>query len=132
LDSRASHYITQDLDQLHLSQTYNGSDKLIVGDGSGLPISNLGKTVLYTPFHPLYLSNVSHLRNILQNILSVSSLCHSNPIGIDFFLDYLLVKDLKTRAPLLKGQHRNGLYHIAVQGHVNSMLKNPVKNKLSI
>lgn len=42
LDSGATHHITNDLNQLHLSQPYTGSDQLVVGDGSGHTISNIG------------------------------------------------------------------------------------------
>ncbi|PNX80561.1 hypothetical protein L195_g036565 [Trifolium pratense] len=42
LDSGATHHITNDLDQLHLAQPYTGSDQLVVGDGSGHTISNIG------------------------------------------------------------------------------------------
>lgn len=111
-DSGATHHITRDLDHLHLSQPYTGSDQLIVGDGSGLPISNTGKSVLHTHTHSLQLSNVLHVPNISQNLLSISSLCKSNPISVEFFANHFLVKDLKTRAHLLKGLHDNGLYHL--------------------
>ncbi|KAI5386347.1 hypothetical protein KIW84_072758 [Lathyrus oleraceus] len=42
LDSGASHHITNELDNLHLSQPYICSDQLLVGDGSGHTISNIG------------------------------------------------------------------------------------------
>jgi len=112
LDSGASHHITNDLDQLHLSQPYNGADQLVVGDGTRDTISNIGKTVLHTPNHLFHLSNVLHVPKISQKLLSVSSLCDTNSISIEFFPDCFLVKDLKTRVPILRGQHSNGLYHM--------------------
>lgn len=85
LDSGASHHITNDLDQLHLTQPYTGKDQLVVGDGTGHPISNIGKSVLTTPSHSFSLSNVLHVPKIAQKLLSVSSLCRTNPISIEFF-----------------------------------------------
>ncbi|KAI5426650.1 hypothetical protein KIW84_032178 [Lathyrus oleraceus] len=48
LDSGASHHITNELDNLHLSQPYTGSDQLLVGDESGHTISNIGNDT-HTP-----------------------------------------------------------------------------------
>ncbi|KAJ1379218.1 hypothetical protein SESBI_47096 [Sesbania bispinosa] len=42
MDSGATHHIKNDLDRLHLSSPYSGSDQLIVGDGSTLPITHTG------------------------------------------------------------------------------------------
>ncbi|KAJ1427986.1 BSD domain [Sesbania bispinosa] len=45
MDSGATHHITNDLDRLHLSSPYSGSDQLIVGDGSTLPITHTDEDV---------------------------------------------------------------------------------------
>ncbi|GAU46239.1 hypothetical protein TSUD_280660 [Trifolium subterraneum] len=71
MDSGATHHITNALDNLHFNNQYHGSDELLVGDGSGLPIMHTGKT----SSQPLKLSD-----------------------------------DLKTRDPLIKGHHKEGLY----------------------
>jgi hypothetical protein len=110
MDSGATHHITNALDNLHFNNQYHGSDELLVGDGSGLPIMHTGKTSLKTSSQPLKLPHVLHVPQILKNILSISSLCQTNSISVEFFSDYFLVKDLKTRAPLIKGHHKEGLY----------------------
>lgn len=69
LDSGASHHITNELDNLHLSQPYTGSDQLLVGDGSGHTISNIGKIILKTPSQSFHLSNVLHVPKITQKII---------------------------------------------------------------
>jgi hypothetical protein len=112
VDSGATHHITNDLDQLHLTTPYNGSDQITIGDGTALPISHTGKIVFPTPTHTLHLPKVLYVPHISQKLLSVSSLCQTNHISIEFFSDHFLVKDLKTRVPLLKGLHRNGLYYV--------------------
>lgn len=89
MDYRATHHITHDLDQLHLTQLYQGHDQIIVVDVSGLPIALTSETNLHTPFHTLHLS-----------------------ISVDFLFYHFLLKDLKTRFPLLRGQLNNGLYHM--------------------
>lgn len=112
LDSWASYHITNKLDNLHLFQPYTGSYQLLVGDWSRHTISNISKIILKTPSQSFHLLNVLHVPKVTQKLLSVSSLCHTNPISIDFFSDHFLIKDLKTREPLLKGRLNNELYHM--------------------
>ncbi|CAJ2637895.1 unnamed protein product [Trifolium pratense] len=42
MDSGATHHITNALDNLHLNRPYHGTDELLIGDGSGLPITHTG------------------------------------------------------------------------------------------
>ncbi|GAU12602.1 hypothetical protein TSUD_132120 [Trifolium subterraneum] len=42
LDSGATHHITNNLDDLHLTTPYHGMDKITIGDGTGLPITHTG------------------------------------------------------------------------------------------
>jgi len=112
VDSRATHHITNDIDNLHLTQSYHGSDHLLVGNGSTLPITHTSKTALKTHTHNLSLPKVLHVPIVSQNLLSFSSLCKTNPISVEFFSNHFLVKDLKTRVPILKRLHRDGLYHM--------------------
>ena len=115
LDSGASHHITHDLNQLHLSTPYSGVDQLVVVDGTALPISHTGNSSLQTPTQTLHLSDILHVPSIAQNLLSVSKLCNTNLISIEFFSDQFLVKDLKSGTTLIKGINKNGLYHIPAQ-----------------
>ena len=110
MDSGATHHITNALDNLHLNHPYHGRDELLVGDGTGLSITHTGKTSINTSSHSLQLPHVLHVPKISKNLLSISSLCQTNPISMEFFFDYFLVKDLKTRVPLIKGHHKQGLY----------------------
>jgi len=45
LDSGATNHITNTLDDLHLTAPYHGSDKITIGDGTGLPITHTGKII---------------------------------------------------------------------------------------
>ncbi|RVW54104.1 Retrovirus-related Pol polyprotein from transposon RE1 [Vitis vinifera] len=58
LDSGASHHVTTDLHNLALHSLFDGTDEIMIGDGSGLPISHTGFTSLTTPSHSFTLSNV--------------------------------------------------------------------------
>ena len=48
MDSRASHHITIDLNNLSLYSEYGGPDEILVGDGSGLKINHTGSTKITT------------------------------------------------------------------------------------
>ena len=74
----------------------------ILAVSTALLITHTRNTILHICSHPLQLPKVLHVPTIAQNLLSVSSLCKTNPISIEFFSDYFLVKDQKTRVPLLK------------------------------
>lgn len=41
LDNRASHHVTNDLATLSLHAIYDGTEELILGDGSPLPFSHI-------------------------------------------------------------------------------------------
>nr|KYP46384.1 Retrovirus-related Pol polyprotein from transposon TNT 1-94 [Cajanus cajan] len=69
LDSGATHHITNDLDNLHLTNSYRGQDQVIVGDGTALPITHTGTTILHTTSHPLQLKTILHVPTIAQNLL---------------------------------------------------------------
>jgi hypothetical protein len=86
MDSRATHHLTRDLENLHLTSPYQGSDQIVVGDGNALPITHIGKTTFKTPSCTLHLPQVFRVPSITQNLLSVSSLCNTNPISVEFFL----------------------------------------------
>ncbi|RVW61448.1 Retrovirus-related Pol polyprotein from transposon RE1 [Vitis vinifera] len=75
LDSGASHHVTIDLHNLALHSPFDGTDEIMIGDGSGLPISHTGSTSLTTLSHSFTLSN-----------------------------------DLQTRAILLQGRTKDGVY----------------------
>lgn len=46
LDSGASHHVTTDLANLSLHYPYDGTDEIVIGDGTGLPISHTGSAQL--------------------------------------------------------------------------------------
>ncbi|RVW87968.1 Retrovirus-related Pol polyprotein from transposon RE1 [Vitis vinifera] len=91
LDSGASHHVTTDLHNLALHSPFDGTDEIMIDDGSGLPISHTGSTSLTTPSHSFTLSN-------------------SNNTSIEFLPSSFHVKDLHTGAILLQGRTKDGVY----------------------
>ncbi|KAH7836375.1 hypothetical protein Vadar_000503 [Vaccinium darrowii] len=58
LDTGASHHVTANLNNLSIQQPYEGPDDIVIGDGTGLPITHIGTSTLTTPTNSFSLSNV--------------------------------------------------------------------------
>ena len=110
LDSGATHHITSDLNNLALHQPYHGGDDVIIADGSTLPISHTGSSLIPTRTRDLSLQKILCVPNIDKNLISVYRLCNTNGVSVEFFPASFHVKDLSTGVPLLQGKTRNELY----------------------
>ncbi|RVW19477.1 Retrovirus-related Pol polyprotein from transposon RE1 [Vitis vinifera] len=110
LDSGASHHVTTDLHNLALHSPFDGTDEIMIGDGSGLPISHTGSTSLTTPSHSFTLSNVLCVPTMKRNLISISQFCKSNNTSIEFLPSSFHVKNLHTGAILLQGRTKDGVY----------------------
>lgn len=110
MDSGATHHVTNDLQNLSFNTPYTGSDQLLVGDGSGLNISHTGTSFIHSPSSHFQLADILCVPSIKQNLLSVSKLCKTNCVSVEFFPKHFLVKDLKTGTVLMQGHHHNNLY----------------------
>lgn len=74
-----------------------------------LIITRTGSTLLSTP-KSFTLSNVLYAPTMKRNIISISQFCHENNLVIEFSSDCFLMKDRLTRAAILKGPTKNGIY----------------------
>ena len=76
VDSGATNHITSSLNNLSLHSPYNGTDKVVAGNGKTLPISNVGLSQMLThttPISVLSLLNVLHVPSMTKNLISVST-----------------------------------------------------------
>ena len=110
MDSGATHHITSDLNNLSLHTPYQGSDDVLIADGSSLPITHTGSSIFSTPTRNLSLHKILCVPNVDKNLISVYRLCNTNGVSVEFFLASFQVKDLSTGVPLLQGKTRNELY----------------------
>ena len=104
LDSGASHHVIADLNNLSLHAPYNGSYDIMIGDGSGLSITHIGSTSLPTTHNTFQLTNVLYVPTMKKNRISISQICTSNNVSIEFLPTAFLVKDIHTGETLLQGQ----------------------------
>lgn len=110
LDSGAFHHVTSDLYNLSLHAPYQGSDDIMIGDGTTLPIKHTGSTSFPISNTHFSLTNVLCVPNITKNLISISKFCISNNASIEFLPYTFLVKDLHTEAILLTGKAKDGVY----------------------
>lgn len=119
-DSGASHHVTPDIQKIHHSAPYDGSDQ-VVGNGQGLTISSTRSSTFSSPFIPnvsLVLDNLLHVPHITKNLVSVSKfariimyilssmLMHAlSDVGIDGLYKipdlHLLLKSKKSSFPVV-------------------------------
>ena len=110
LDTAASHNITGDISNLSIHSEYDGTDEVILGDGSGLPVSHIGSLVLHSPHRTFTLRDTLCVPNLCKNLISVHHLTKQNNVFVEFHPFYFLVKDEITGTILLKGACNNGIY----------------------
>ncbi|KAA3481454.1 Retrovirus-related Pol polyprotein from transposon TNT 1-94 [Gossypium australe] len=113
-DSGSSNHDYRDASALQDATPYLGMSSLLMGDGTPAPISSIGNGVLPTQSKLLRLSDVLCVPRILKNSLSVSQFAHDNDVFFEFHPTYCVVKDIKTREPLLRGHIRDGLYQFSL------------------
>ena len=102
--------MTIDLAALALHAPSITSDGVIIGNGSGLSISNIGSFSLTFLPTPSFFSNVLHVPAMSKNLISVSTLCADNPINVLFFDSFFQVQDHHTGVTLVHEQHRERVY----------------------
>ena len=79
----------------------NGSNDIMIGDGSGLSITHTGSSSLQNTFQ---LNNVLCVPAMKKNLISISQFCTSNNVSIEFLPTAFLVKDIHMGATLLKAK----------------------------
>ena len=86
LDSGASHHVTSDLSNLFLHSPYQGSDDIMIGDGSALPITHTGSTTISTSSRTFTLENVLCVPSMQKNLISIYQFCINNYVSVEFSL----------------------------------------------
>jgi hypothetical protein len=60
-DSTASHNITSDLANLSIHSEYNGQDEVVLRDGTGLHVANIGSTTVSSTSRSFILKETLHV-----------------------------------------------------------------------
>ncbi|KAJ4749591.1 polyprotein [Rhynchospora pubera] len=113
LDSGATHHVTNDINNLSAFYAYNGHDNLQIGDGTGLPIQNIGTTSLHISNFTISLKDTLHVANFSRNLISLSKLILDNPsLIVTFSNSFCFFKDPTNKRDLLKVPSTNGLFYL--------------------
>ena len=112
LDSGATHHMTQNASTLSNSTPYNGTERVTIGNGKQIPISNVGTASLVSNSRVLSLNKVYHVPSLSSNLISVTKLCADNNSMIEFYPKHFIVKDQRSRQVLVRGRIENGLYKL--------------------
>jgi hypothetical protein len=109
IDSGASYHTTPTTDMLSHSHPPPSThpNSIVVGNGSTLPITSVGDSVLPGPF---YLNDILVAPHITHNLLSVCRFTTNNSCSIEFDPTGFSVKDLATRTPLARCDSVGPLY----------------------
>ena len=84
--------MSTDVTALALHAPNVASSIVIIGDGSGLLIANVGSfSITSLTTHLFIFSNVLHVPTMSKNIILVSSICVDNPIIVLFFESFFQV-----------------------------------------
>ena len=84
--------------------------QIIVGNGTTIPVIGQGNKTLPPPFPPLKLNNILYAPNLIKNLISIRRLTTDNLLSIEFDPFGFLVKDLKTKEPILRCNSSGDLY----------------------
>ncbi|KAJ9545937.1 hypothetical protein OSB04_025644 [Centaurea solstitialis] len=113
-DTGASNHVTFDPSSLQNVSKYGGPDEIQLGNGTQLPIFYIGSTHITTPLKTLSLPDILKVPNLKRNLISVAKLCKTNKVSVEFFASHFLVKDLRTGAPLMRGENTDDVYHATI------------------
>lgn len=102
--------MTSSTAQVTNAQPYNGSENVMVADGSFLPITHVGSTTLTTRTGSIPLNDVLICPSMQKSLLSISKLCDDYPCGVFFDSNDVYVIDLDTQKVVTTGPRREGLY----------------------
>ena len=122
-DSGANNHITTAFDNLMLQEPFKGNDEVVVGNGTGLLISNIGSSVLYYSKHPFKLNHILHCPSVAANLLSIHQFCVDNKCWFILTDSPFFVNDNLTGQTLLQGPSRDGLYPIFLSKSANKVKK---------
>lgn len=109
MDSGATHHITPYTEQLE-NFTLVGMSHLFTCTGEQAKIAGVSTASLSGSNSKLHLNDVLLVANATKQLMSVNKLIMDNNVDVYFTDKSCVVKDKKTRAPIIQGKITRGLY----------------------
>lgn len=108
LDSGATHYLTNNIANMHVKEEFKGLNQLVINNGEVLPINHINEACFsykgsnaYTHVHIL-LEDMLLVPAITKNLLSISKLTTDNNLSVEFVGHDCYVKDSLKRQIILR------------------------------
>jgi hypothetical protein len=92
-----------------VKEKYQGNDQVTIANGQGMYIRHIDQSKFQTASRTLVLRNILHAPSITRNLLLVRKFAIDNHVFFEFHPHFLLVKDLATRATLIRGWCQDGI-----------------------
>ena len=112
MDSGATSHLAADPGILKSCLNKNISHSVIVGNGSQIPVLATGNTTLHTSSRPLSLNRILIAPDIVKNLISVRKFTRDNFCSVEFDPYGFSVKDLNSRAVLMRSNSSGELYSL--------------------
>ncbi|CAM0881883.1 unnamed protein product [Alopecurus aequalis] len=109
INSGATSHMASDSGMRHNLQPSTSPSSITVGNGSTLPITHIGHSSLSASARKLLLKNVLLVPHILKNLISIRRFTIDNLCSIEFDPFGFSVKDLRTKAVILRCNSRDDL-----------------------
>jgi hypothetical protein len=116
-DFDTTHHTTPSIGNIStlLRLASSNPSSIIVGNGSSLPITSVGDSVLPGPF---YLNNILLAPDMVQSLLSVHHFTTDNWCSMEFEPFGLSVKDLTTKNMIIISNSTSPLYTMRLPGYL--------------
>ena len=113
MDTRATYHLTLNFNNLNAHTPFASLDKVVIGNGNCLNISNIGYSTILSVSQSLNLKNILHVPQLTTNLISVNKLCTDNNVTVEFFTNGFVMKDQASKKALLQGNLNHGLYKLS-------------------
>ena len=108
MDTGATDHVTGELEKLTVRDRYHGGEQVHAANGTGMEITNVGHSHLYSP--NLHLKNILHVPQAHKSLCSDNCLTRDNNVFLEFHPNHFLIKEQVTKKILHKGRCEGGLY----------------------
>ena len=99
--SGASYHLKPDTSNLSHTTPYQGFEQVMVGNGKGISILNIGNISFPSTSRSLHLKHVLHTLEISKSLISVNRFCTDNNAFIKFHHTFFLVNDQPSKEVLM-------------------------------
>jgi hypothetical protein len=116
-DTGATSHMSSSSGNFHPSVLRPFSSSIIVGNGARLLVTHQAQTLIPTATSPLRLNDVLISPSLIKNLISVRCLTRDNNVSIEFDPSGFSIKDLPSRAEMLRCESSGDLYPLRLPHH---------------